>query len=308
MVSKGFPLLTMLPNRSFKTRILDSLRYALAQIIGEESLSNLTRGHSATSWRGKIVRNHYSYPHNSIRHVERAGIRYDLDLHDMVQWYIYYGFLTLESLIDLAPKGGVILDVGANIGYATLRLAQKIGSQGHVHAFEPVPNTYRHLLRHLTLNPALASFISAHNIGLSAQRQELTFLELNVGNNGMNRVASELAEEVELIRNKVVIPSFPLDEWIKYNSINCLDLIKIDVEGYEYQVLMGAKNTIERFRPALFIELDDRNLARYGDDYRNLLRFLLDLDYRIQEADTGKGMNDKTKLENYHNDIIALPQ
>jgi FkbM family methyltransferase len=240
--------------------------------------------------------------------VERAGIRYELDLHDMVQWYIYYGFQTLEPLIDLAPKGGIVLDVGANIGYATLRLAQKIGREGHIHAFEPVPNTYRHLLPHLTLNPALASSISAYNNGLSAQRQELTFLELDIGNNGMNRVASELAEEPEPIRNRIIIPSFSLDEWIKEHAIHTVNLIKIDVEGYEYKVLLGAKNTIERFRPALFIELDDRNLARYGDDYQDLHRFLLDLGYEIREAESGKKMDDKTKLENYHNDIIALPQ
>jgi len=295
----------MTPSRSFKTRTLDLCRLLIAHVAGEDFLYRVASGHRANSWRGKIIRNNYSYPPNSIRHVERAGIRYELDLHDMVQWYIYYGFQTLEPLIDLAPKGGIVLDVGANIGYATLRLAQKIGREGHIHAFEPVPNTYRHLLRHLTLNPAFASSISAHNIGLSAQRQELTFLELDIGNNGMNRVASELAEELEHIRNRIIIPSFSLDEWIEEHPVN---LIKIDVEGYEYQVLLGAKNTIERYRPSLFIELDDRNLARYGDDYRDLLRFLLDLGYEMREAESGKKMDDKTKLENYHNDIIALPQ
>lgn len=292
---------------SLKTRTLDLCRWIIAHIVGEDFLYRLAAGQPANSWRGKIIRNNYSYPPNSNRHVERAGIRYELDLHDMVQWYIYYGFQTLEPLIDLAPKGSIVFDVGANIGYATLRLAQKIGSEGQVHAFEPVPNTYRHLIRHLAINPSLASVISAYNIGLSAKRQELTFLELDIGNNGMNRVASELTDQQEAIRSRISIPSYSLDEWMEEYAIGAVNLIKIDVEGYEYQVLLGAKNTLERFRPALFIELDDSNLARYGDDYRRLLRFLLDLGYEIREAESGKKMDDKTKLANYHNDIIALP-
>ena len=66
----------------------------------------------------KFPPNHYQYKTGTIRRVERDGIQYELDLSDLVDWYIYFGFKEPSRMIlyKLVKDGSIIMDIGANVG------------------------------------------------------------------------------------------------------------------------------------------------------------------------------------------------
>ena len=72
----------------------------------------------------------------------------------------------------------------------------------------------------------------------------------------------------------------PLDLWINQNPIHALDFIKIDVEGYEYFVLDGAKKTLNLFRPIVMFELNNLTLtlSKTADEY---IRFAKNIGYNV---------------------------
>ena len=70
-----------------------------------------------------------------------------------------------------------------------------------------------------------------------------------------------------------------IDEIVRSRNLTRLDLIKLDIEGWELRALIGASDVLEKFHPALFMEVNDRQLARAGDDADSLFNFLSQLGY-----------------------------
>lgn len=146
----------------------------------------------------------------------------------------------------LAP-GGVALDVGGFLGCHGLVMAKRVGREGQVHVFEPVPLHAARLRRTAALNPALGISIVEAAVGaadgvaaLHPQRNPaMTFV--TAGETGGRR------PEAEMIR---------LDSWVSgLPELPPVDLIKIDVEGHELAVLRGARRLIDQWRPHLVCEV-----------------------------------------------------
>jgi FkbM family methyltransferase len=146
--------------------------------------------------------------------------------------------------------GDVALDIGANIGTHTLALARLVGPGGLVFAFEP----QRIVFQTLCANMALNSLDNIHCInaavGATAGTLKLFDADPNVPNNfGGVQVAmlagAPRASPVDRLR---------LDDFL---DIDRLRLIKIDVEGMEAEVLRGARDILERFKPVLYVENDN---------------------------------------------------
>src|ERR1700744_4645117 len=89
------------------------------------------------------------------------GVRFDLDLAEGIDFAIYLGGVfergTAQALSRLVEPSSLVVDIGANIGAHTLRLARLVGPQGRVLAFEPTDFAFQKLQRNLALNPELAS-------------------------------------------------------------------------------------------------------------------------------------------------------
>src|SRR2546429_242397 len=92
---------------------------------------------------------------------ERGGLKWDLDLREGIDFSIYllgaFERSTVVTLQKLAISGGVIFDIGANIGAHTLGLARSAGAKGRVFAIEPSDFAFTKLKRNLALNPELES-------------------------------------------------------------------------------------------------------------------------------------------------------
>jgi hypothetical protein len=141
------------------------------------------------------------------------------------------------------------------------------------------------------------------NIGLGDAEGQFELIVDTPTNRGGNRIllSNEMKKESSLIHVKT------LDNWIKNENITNVDLMKIDVEGFELNVLKGGIETIKKYRPALFIELDNENLKAVGANARALVEFVERFNYSIVNVETGEKVNMSSSFEKCHFDIICRP-
>jgi len=229
--------------------------------------------------------------------VNRNGIWFELDLSEYMEWVIYYG-LSVENrsgLYSVAKKGMVMFDVGSNIGETLLNFALFVGDEGKVFGFEPIPHTFEKCSNNISLNNF--SNISITQIALSNKEETLFFEDPNNNNSGgvfMNKKHTTSGHTVQAIT---------LDAFVKNHNVKEIDLIKIDVEGFEANVLKGAEVVCKEFRPKLFVEVDDVNLKRQGSSEKELLDLIISYGYRISKVNDGDLMDASVS----HYDIYAEP-
>jgi FkbM family methyltransferase len=241
---------------------------------------------------------HSDYASGTFRRAARNGIHYELDLSDWVEWNIYFcnRVEPREKIYELAHRGNVVIDVGVNIGETLLNLAHRIGETGKVIGFEPNPPVFKKCQRNIELNPKLKN-ISFHPNGLGREEQELFIEEKDAGNKGMNSLSASGAGE----KVKVTI----LDKFLQHENISRLDLIKIDVEGFEMNVLLGAEKTISRFHPRMFIEMDDDMLRQQESSAAEVVNWLIQKGYKIHNAETEESVSGEQSFTNCHMDIVC---
>ncbi len=168
-------------------------------------------------------------------------------------------------LAKLLAPGDVVIEVGANIGALTVGLAKVVGAEGKVVAIEAHPANFLLLSANIALNSL--NNVQPINIAAGASRGTINLPDIDFsrpGNFGIVELSAGAdGEEVRMAS---------LDELL--NPDRC-KLIKIDVEGMEREVILGAKAIIERFRPAIYVENDriDKSSA--------LISTLLDLGYEL---------------------------
>lgn len=264
----------------------------------EKLLTTYTRNKPYGSGLTKLTPNHYSYQSPALRKVTRNGVQFELDISNIVDWNIYFGFYeeAREKLFSLHSNPDLILDIGANIGEISLRFAQSFPN-ALIYAFEPFPETFRTLQRNTSRN-AFPN-IELHPLGLGSKPGKVFFEERTAGNPGMNRVTSNPE------KSSVEIEVMTLDLFLRDRNERTVSLIKIDVEGYELEVLKGAVEILEKDHPVLFIELDDENLKEQGASAAELIRFLASFGYRIRHAENNQILTENNSFDNCHFDIIC---
>jgi FkbM family methyltransferase len=146
--------------------------------------------------------------------------------------------------------------------------------------------------------------ISLQNTGLGEKEEQVKLYIVEESNPGMNRVLTNVADNnfaSETINIK------RLDDFIEIEKLPAVNVIKIDVEGFEFNVLKGAERILTQFRPILFIELNDAHLVENGASAAKLLSFLFDKGYNIFAAESMHQINRGDNLYKPHFDIICLP-
>ena len=108
-----------------KTKLLNILRLMFLYRPFEVVLTYFTSDSIFGSFISKIPPNHYQYKNPSLRKAKRNGIHYNLDISDIIDWYIYYGFRekSKELLLESIKENDTVIDVGANVGEISLRAA-----------------------------------------------------------------------------------------------------------------------------------------------------------------------------------------
>ena len=222
------------------------------------------------------------------------------------------GEAELSQLRKLLSPGELCLDVGCNLGVYTYELARLTGN---VIAFEPNPDLVR-LVRSLKLKG-----VEVREVALSSRDGQAELLiPVGGGGHGLASLRGETVEGLPLTR--ILVPTRRLDSF----ELAPVAFIKIDVEGFEEQVLEGAKDTIARHRPILLIEIEERHnpggLSRIAamlsatgyrgyffrrDDWHPLKAFDAAVHQRIDETIETVGHSVQRRDYDYVNNFLFLP-
>lgn len=170
-----------------------------------------------------------------------------------------YESFELALISRLARGAEVIFDIGANIGWYSLHLAQQ-EQQARVYAFEPVPTTHLRLLANLGRNAA-GNRVTPVKDGLSDASGEFDmFVPATSGSPAASLNDLHPGEG----SRRVTCRFTTLDEFVEENGIARIDFLKCDVEGAELRVLKGGMKSLVRFKPAIVIELLRKWSAAFG--------------------------------------------
>jgi len=191
-------------------------------------------------------------------------------------------FALLAPQLD-APRGGCVVDVGANIGVYTLNIRSL--SAAPLLAFEPEPSAYRLLCHNVAANSLDA--VTVKNCACGDSTGELAF------HGGINGAVAGRAGEAGPILS---VPAVRLDDELR--DIGAVALIKIDCEGFEWQVLNGCRGTIATKRPVLFVELHPKLIGRYGRTLSQVCDLLRPY-YRLAFWDLNPAHRSRSRLRRF---------
>jgi FkbM family methyltransferase len=183
-----------------------------------------------------------------------------------------------EVFRRILPRGGVAVDVGANVGWHTLLMARLVGESGRVFAAEANPFVRVRLEEHLHLNGLRQVAVLPFALGDS--NGSVAFHAPNVDKLAAGDghvVAAGEPGAPDVIR----VEARTLDDELESRNLPRLDLIKIDVEGLEWPVLRGSERSIERFRPHVVFETIGEYLDRGGATPRMIAQFFAKHRYRL---------------------------
>jgi FkbM family methyltransferase len=152
----------------------------------------------------------------------------------------------------------VAYDVGANIGYISLLLAQKLATSGKIFAFEALPDNLERLRAHVEMNN-LGSRVSVIPSAVTATSKPIRFL---VGPSGAMGKAEGSAGRSEGHRESIEVPGISLDDFVYCDGNPPPQVIKMDIEGGEVLALQGMLRLLAEARPLILLELHGPEAAR----------------------------------------------
>lgn len=195
-----------------------------------------------------------------------AGFAYPGRMDRWIDWIVYYYGAYEQDELELmrslvAGRPALALDIGANVGHHSLYMASFCTQ---VHAFEPYEEVARAIDEKLLRNGL--QHVQVHRVGLSDRDQVLDFYAPQGVNTGTGTfVSTHEPQNNQLVGQLRVTHA---DAYLAALDLPRIDLVKIDVEGFELNVLRGLAQTLQRFRPIVMLELSDevrRSLGSAAD-------------------------------------------
>jgi len=167
---------------------------------------------------------------------------------------------------EFIRENSVIIDAGANIGAFSV-FAANLAPKGHVYCFEPTPGTFEILRKNTKIYPNITIF--QKGLGEVAKNADLIINEdapaaNTLADSGMLDNPNDVGHYKKRVRVGVVT----IDNFMREVGVDGLDFIKIDAEGYEKRILIGAKDTIKRLSPVMSMSAyhhpnDKKDLSAY---------------------------------------------
>lgn len=178
----------------------------------------------------------------------------------------------INFILRLIKENTRILDIGANIGWYSLKLAKNINNV-EILAFEPIPKTFEYLKKNIDLNHV--SNIKTFNYGFSDEEKNIAFYYYPEGS--CNASAVNLSEREDV--DKIICKLTTLDKFVENENI-FVDFIKCDVEGSELFVFKGGIEAIKRDKPIIFTELLRKWAAKFNYHPNDVISLLKENGYR----------------------------
>jgi FkbM family methyltransferase len=242
-------------------------------------------------------------------------LRWKLDLREGIDFSIFLlGSFEPEMVAAyrlMIAAGAIVIDIGANIGAHTLPLAARVGPLGRVIAIEPTRYAFERLREHVGLNPTLAARIIPLRAMLMGSREEV-LAEKIVSSWPLDTPGDAHAEHGGVGKATTGAVVRTLDDMVLDLDLKSVDFLKLDVDGYEVEVLREARDTLRRFAPLIFFDHAPYVVAEKGYDPDEIAEILTgpgyhstDLKrrsltagaYGLPDIKTGAGIN-----------LMALPE
>lgn len=166
-----------------------------------------------------------------------------------------------------------VLDIGANIGIMTVNLARK-AVRGKVFAFEPIPDNISTLKRVIGFHKL--NNVQLFECALGNEQKQTEMVLPVVSAVKMQGLAHVVDQSITEFNDGITfsVPQYRLDDLPQLKGI-AIDAIKIDVENFEHQVFLGARQLISKYKPAIYCELWD------NDNRRNCFELITQLGYQV---------------------------
>lgn len=240
----------------------------------------------------------YMINNDRVRSFNQNGIKMELNLrhyNDHLTYWFSTQDVFLKNIVRIIQPNDVVIDVGINIGFYLLNFSKK-ARHGFVHGFEPNSKVLNYTKKNCSLN----SFknIKLNNFGLGNAKNSFQMAQIN-DNLGMNKIVATGASSQSF---SIDVDVF--DDYVDRENLSQIDVMKIDVEGYEMNVLLGAAKSIAKWKPFLFIEIDEENLNGNDTSFSKMQDWLLQKRYVVLNAITLEELK-KEEISN-HFDILAV--
>lgn len=180
--------------------------------------------------------------------------------------------------------GDVVLDIGANIGFYTNIIANCVGETGMVHSFEPDTSNFNYL-RNNTREHKNVKLNNQAVGSVSGKIKIYTSNELNVDHR---------TYPVENFKSVYEIDAVAIDDYLSNNER--VNFIKMDIQGFEIEALMGMKKLIQRCKPKILLEFWPHGIEASGNTVETYFKTLIELEYDIQLLENG--VTQSLSLEN----------
>jgi FkbM family methyltransferase len=181
----------------------------------------------------------------------------------------YEPYLT-ELMLSKIKSGDVVLDIGANIGYDTVLFADKVGKEGRVIAIEPDPVNFEILQKNIKENGLKNVVAVQAAVGNENKKMKIFESKENYGDHRMwgnpSKSPFDKRETCQVFCRR-------LDDLLKELDYQKIDFIKIDVQGFEAEVIKGGKKIIEENKPTIFFEYWPWGIKNAGSEIKEMMEF-----------------------------------
>lgn len=231
-------------------------------------------------------------------HMQNGETMY-LDMREkMCHGYFFHGEVRHERgtevlLRKVLGQGSTFVDIGANLGYYTRVASRLVGEQGQVHSFDPMPMVFSLLQK----NTQDLCNVKLHNVALSNSHGKMHFSVRDKGD------MSSLGDDSSA-KEVITVETITMDQALR--DTKRIDLIKMDVEGFELEVLQGARQSILDHHPVVYFEHLQHYLDDRGQRYAHFESFFGDLGYKLEyiNHETPEAQITSEKPATY---IVAMP-
>jgi FkbM family methyltransferase len=194
------------------------------------------------------------------------GIKWISDSSNATCWMGVYESEKQRAFCNLVRPGQVLFDLGANVGFYTLLASRIVGDRGRVIAFEPAKRNISYLHRHLAMNRITNCDVREAAVSSKDGISHFDISTLPV----TGRISSERAD------SGYDVSTVTLDGLAGSGSIPAPNVIKCDIEGGEFEALLGARETLRKYRPVIL-------LATHGDEvHSRCCQLLTQLGYSVK--------------------------
>lgn len=219
----------------------------------------------------------------------RGGVRWHLDLNEGIDFSIWllgsFEPETVRCYSRLVRTGDIVLDVGANIGAHSLHLAKLVGDAGRVIAFEPTNYAYAKLLKNLKANPDLDKRVTPLQMMLTDKRGAGNVPDAFYSSWPLVKDQSRHDEHGGRLMPASGAKAGTLDDELASMALDRLDLVKLDIDGFEPRMLRGAGECLRRWSPIIVMELAPYVLEEQQSSIEELVEILAGNGYSLFSLD-----------------------